>query len=70
MISVKDNGIGMEVERINQLLYQRVESVSGTGLGLYNVHQRLLGRFGEESRLHIESEVGKGTLIWFLVPIG
>ncbi|WP_339061897.1 sensor histidine kinase [Tepidibacillus marianensis] len=67
-LAVTDNGIGIQPERIDLLLNQRVKSEEGTGFGMYNVHQRLIGTYGEESGLHIESTVGVGTKIWFVIP--
>lgn len=69
VISVKDNGIGISPERISELLHSRAESQEGTGLALYNVNQRLTYHFGEESRLHIDSELKMGTCVWFKVPV-
>jgi len=69
LISVKDNGIGISPERITQLLHSRIESQEGTGLALYNVNQRLIYHFGEESQLHIDSELEQGTCVWFKVPL-
>ncbi|WP_243454396.1 LytS/YhcK type 5TM receptor domain-containing protein [Desulfosporosinus fructosivorans] len=69
LISVKDNGIGISPERIAELLYSRIESQEGTGLALYNVNQRLKYHFGEESQLHIDSELEHGTCVWFRVPL-
>jgi len=68
-IEVKDNGAGIEQKRLESLLYQKVESEHGTGFGIFNVNQRLIGRFGEDSALQIHSEVGEGTIIWFMIPI-
>lgn len=68
-ISVRDNGAGIKEERIRMLLSRRVGSLEGTGIGLYNVHHRLIGRFGLASGLKIESEQGQGTTIWFIIPL-
>jgi len=69
LVSVKDNGIGISPERIAKLLYSQIESQDGTGLALYNVNQRLLYHFGEESQLHIDSELEQGTCVWFKIPL-
>ncbi len=69
LISVKDNGIGISPERIGELLHSRTVSQEGTGLALYNVNQRLKFHFGEESQLHIDSELEQGTCVWFKVPL-
>jgi len=69
LISVKDNGIGISAGRIAELLHSRIESQEGTGLALYNVNQRLTYHFGEDSQLHIDSELEQGTCVWFKVPL-
>lgn len=69
LISVQDNGIGISPGRIAELLHSRIESKEGTGFALYNVNQRLTYHFGEEARLHIDSELEQGTCVWFKVPL-
>ncbi|MGI1660187.1 MAG: LytS/YhcK type 5TM receptor domain-containing protein [Desulfitobacterium sp.] len=69
LISVKDNGVGIPLERVSELLRRPIESQEGTGIALYNVNQRLISHFGEEARLHIDSTLNQGTCIWFKVPI-
>jgi two-component system, LytTR family, sensor histidine kinase LytS len=68
LISIKDNGIGIPSNRVVELLHSRIESREGTGLALFNVNQRLIYHFGEEASLHIESELEKGTCVWFKLP--
>lgn len=63
MISVTDNGVGMRPDKVDSLL-------SGTphtgGVGLRNIHARLLTLYGKG--LQIESRVGFGTSVSFEVP--
>ncbi|MDM5191059.1 sensor histidine kinase [Bacillus sp. DX4.1] len=66
---VKDNGQGIEQERLEQLGKTVVASKKGTGTALYNINQRLIGLFGKDTTLHIDSEVEKGTEIFFTIPI-
>ncbi len=68
-ISISDNGVGIPEERLKELLHKKVKSQEGTGFGIYNVHHRLIGMFGKESGLHIESKKDLGTMFWFLIPI-
>ena len=59
---VKDNGVGMAEEvRWNQSAFR--------GLGIYNVNERLKKHFGEACMLNIESQPGKGTNIFFKIPV-
>ncbi|KHE72079.1 LytS/YhcK type 5TM receptor domain-containing protein, partial [Halobacillus sp. BBL2006] len=67
-IIIKDNGSGISPERLQALGENEVDSEKGTGLGLFNVNKRLEYMHGEGSKLHIESEIGQGTTISFLIP--
>ncbi|MFC5530543.1 response regulator [Cohnella yongneupensis] len=61
-IVVRDNGVGFPKEKIEPIL-------SGTyrgGIGLVNVHQRLMNAFG--TGLEITGTAGEGTEIRFRIP--
>ena len=68
VITVQDNGAGMDAESMNRLLEQndmkRVES--GISIGILNVSARLKRLFGEKYGLHIESTAGEGTTVTIL----
>ena len=70
VITVQDNGAGMDAESMNRLLEQndmkRVES--GISIGILNVNARLKRLFGEKYGLHIESTAGEGTTVTITVP--
>lgn len=66
VISVCDNGVGIPPEKLESLLVDQ-ESDGGTGIGLNNVHKRLLCSFGEESGLEITSD-GRGTAVTIILP--
>ena len=70
VITVQDNGAGMDAESMNRLLDQndmkRVES--GISIGILNVNARLKRLFGEKYGLHIESTAGEGTTVTITVP--
>lgn len=59
---VKDDGIGMSNEKVQQLLACTKENI-GNSYGLYNVNQRLRLFSGESYGLIINSEEGKGTTV-------
>ncbi|ASV66549.1 sensor histidine kinase [Cytobacillus sp. FSL W7-1323] len=69
-ISIKDNGLGIDHDRLKQIGKEPIASKIGTGLGLYNVNRRLIMTFGENARLHINSEENNGTEITFNIPMG
>jgi two-component system LytT family sensor kinase len=60
---VKDDGVGISEEKLQTLL---TGTVRGQGIGLTNIHKRLLKYYGEG--LKITSRSGHGTLITFSIP--
>ncbi|OPH60276.1 hypothetical protein BC351_17410 [Paenibacillus ferrarius] len=70
VITIRDNGNGIEAERLAQIrenLNVTMED-SGMGIGLINVHQRVQLYYGKEYGLQVESVVGEGTLITVILP--
>ena len=70
-IIVKDDGIGMPKERLEQIR-ERISNESPESdeiFGLYNVNERIRLRFGNEYGLRIHSEYGLGTEIRVHLPI-
>ena len=72
-ISVQDEGIGIpkeELSRITEAFFMvdksRARAQHGAGLGLA-IGNRIAELHG--SKLHFESELNKGTLVWFDVPL-
>lgn len=68
-ISITDNGIGISLYNIQKYLRQKNTS-NNSGLGLSNVHQRLIGHFGAKSGLNIKNAPDGGTIITFRLPLG
>jgi len=60
---IRDNGIGIEPDKLSQLLKKNVEG----GIGLSNIHRRLIKLYGKG--LDIKSSMEKGTEISWIVPI-
>ena len=60
-IVVADDGVGMEIEQARKLL--RPEASKGLGIAMKNINERLVGYYGPESRMDIESVPGKGTKV-------
>ncbi len=60
VIEVEDNGIGIPEDRLPH--------VYAEGIGISNVHERLKVLYGDEFRLAISSQEGKGTRIRIEVP--
>lgn len=66
---VEDNGVGIEQEKLKQLLTPDPDAKPATlsGVGLQNISKRLKYMYGTE--LSIESTVGAGTKVTVSVPI-
>ncbi len=63
VFSIWDDGIGMDAKMIKSIFEN---SDNRKGIGLRNVHDRLMLQFG--AGLSVESEPGKGTRIRFSIP--
>lgn len=66
-ILVKDDGVGIPPNKINQVLQPGFGS--GNGVGMTNVNERLKSLFGEDYGLKITSEVDQGTSVHMRVPL-
>ena len=69
-ITVEDNGKGIEDETLTKLRQHDGETirVGEKGMGIENVFNRIGIYYGGMGRWSIESSVGKGTLITFIIP--
>lgn len=66
-VSVKDNGLGIETERLIKLGKEVVLSEKGTGSALENLNKRLISLFGESGKLQFETST-QGTAVSCTVP--
>lgn len=67
-ITVSDDGIGIAETALGSLLVRGFSTGPGTGIGLNNVHQRLIGRYGPDSGLQISSSREGGPTVAFWLP--
>ncbi|MFV0344319.1 MAG: sensor histidine kinase [Anaerocolumna sp.] len=67
---VTDNGIGMSVERLKEIIYSLKinNEFSSEHIGLSNINQRLQLSYPGSVGLHILSKEMKGTVIYFDIP--
>lgn len=66
-ISIKDNGVGMDNEKMDSLMNE-VKNES-TGLGVFNVKKRLELYFNRNDLFVIKSQKGEGTEVIIFIPI-
>ncbi|MYV52862.1 histidine kinase [Streptomyces sp. SID3212] len=65
-VVIEDDGVGMEPDRLRQIL--RGEGGASTGVGLLNVDERLRQVYGDAYGLVIETGVGAGMRITVRIP--
>lgn len=70
LISVTDNGIGMDEETIRQVLLEegRTSADFFKQLGIHNVHTRIQYAFGPNYGITIQSKIGKYTTMMIRLP--
>lgn len=71
LITVSDDGVGMDEETCNNILKDTFvqKHPSGSGIGARNVNSRIKLYFGEEYGLAFESEPGIGTTVFVRLPL-
>ena len=70
IIEVSDVGCGMPEEICRKILSDEIESenISGSGIGVKNVNERIQLRFGKKYGLSYSSEEGVGTTVTYVLP--
>ncbi|KTD85450.1 cache domain-containing sensor histidine kinase [Paenibacillus etheri] len=70
---VMDDGVGIEQDRLSSILVEEQVKQGNerkiSGIGLKIVNERLKMSYGHKYGVWIESEVGKGTVVKFLLPM-
>jgi len=67
LISVQDNGYGIEEDRLGKLGKESVSSQKGTGSALENLNKRLISLFGDKAQLNFKSSE-QGTVVFCKIP--
>lgn len=68
LITVSDNGVGMDAEQRRKLL--QPEASKGLGIAMKNINERLRGYFGTESHMDVVSTPGNGTSVTMFMKDG
>ncbi|MCR4834748.1 MAG: sensor histidine kinase [Butyrivibrio sp.] len=70
IIEVYDNGIGIDENRLKQVMDELSgsESESPTIYGMYNVNERIRLSYGDKYGINIKSVYGEGTEVYILLP--
>ena len=70
ILTIMDDGMGMDQATVSRLLQFKKATGKVQSYGLSNVYERLKLVYGDEAKLSIESEQGKGTKIELILPGG
>lgn len=71
VFEIKDNGIGMNEEKIKEVkshLSKTLDTKYENGYGLYNVNRRIILYYGTKANIQIESEEFVGTTMRVILP--
>ena len=66
LLRVEDDGAGIEAARLAEILGPG--QANGAAIGLRNIDGRLRALYGDDYRLAVESEVGRGTSVRIRIP--
>ena len=67
---VSDNGVGMSPETLESVWKKEEHPHHGfTCIGIRNVHERIHLNYGDQYGLKIQSEIGRGTIVTFVLPV-
>lgn len=72
VIQIQDNGMGINPEKLEEIrrnLKQKDVMEGGQGIGMVNVHRRIVHLFGEEYGISITSCEGCGAVICIRLPL-
>ncbi|GBF77291.1 two-component sensor histidine kinase [Paenibacillus sp. 598K] len=68
-IEVRDNGMGIESERLEKIVRTlELPEEEGESFGLRSVHERIRLLYGVPYGIRMESERGVGTTVWITIP--
>ncbi|MDL2254210.1 sensor histidine kinase [Ruminococcaceae bacterium OttesenSCG-928-I18] len=71
LLEITDHGRGMDKETLHNLrekIKEKTEAATGKGIGLKNVHDRIVMAFGPEYGVEVESEEGRFTRVTIRIP--
>lgn len=67
-VKVQDDGVGIEENRLREIVEQKLSHSPGAGIGVINIHQRMQKLYGQDYGLSIYSKLGVGTEVILKFP--
>jgi two-component system sensor histidine kinase LytS len=68
-VEISDSGAGKPEGFFADLISGKTNEVEGTGIGVRNIHQRLVRAYGRDSGLKYESSPSRGTRVTVCIPV-
>ena len=68
VLLLSDDGVGMDAEILDHILYEKKWQQKGSNIAVYNTHHRLQILYGEAFGLTYQSTPGQGTEVFIRIP--
>lgn len=68
ILLLSDDGVGMDAEILDRILYEKSPRQKGTNIAVYNTHHRLQVLYGNSFGLTYHSTPGQGTEVMIRIP--
>ena len=68
MITIEDNGVGMDEEELKHFLELCYNEDCNQNIGVQNVMKRLFLFYGKDVEINVKRKKGKGTCIQLVLP--
>lgn len=69
ILTVEDDGVGIDKERLSHLFDAKAHSQSDSHYGLYNIKERLRLYYNDQASIQIASVVSGGTTVTIQLPV-
>lgn len=68
-VAVRDNGKGMDAQRVKAVKCGKAPRAGTGGFGMYSVFRRMEGVYGSRATVEIETAIDQGTTVTLLFPV-
>ena len=68
VLLLSDDGVGMDTEILDHILYEKNRHQKGNNIAVYNTHHRLQILYGDTFGLTYQSTPGQGTEVFIRIP--
>lgn len=68
ILTVRDNGVGMDEQQLAQLFVTSMQPTKRSGYALKNIYDRIQLYYGQDYGIHVDSTPGQGTTVAIRIP--